>query len=561
MFVRLKVAILAAAVCAISSVAQADDVFQDCNGAAFVETITDDLPLPNWQCEELERRTFTVNGQTVHVRVLKDKKTKLELVQQYAAEVMAAAEQSYAVYDKLDPSLKYGNVSFVIMDPMIAWTTPLAGSAMGPLTGDCGVRVFTANIDNSPYAGGMPLVKLTTAHELFHCIQLSTYGSKWMMVGTDWWSEGMAELASHLVYPTPNRIKGVAKGFEKISAIRGLTQQSYETLVFFSWLYAKDPARVFAVMAAMPTDEGGEAGQRRQLLTQVSGEELQQFAMDWVDGKVPMPGGGMYTPPKIPSALGVENDTEMSMDSPPLAIQLDAVSIRKGEYMPLEFDGGSASVFQRKRDEENWDVLPDQVGPDDCKGSDERVFVRVPTGDDTTRVRIQFKKTKPCEECVNSDVRDRCLVGHWKMDNATLLTFLRMKNDADSKFEWVDGTLVLVYDANGDSHLVAEGLEISGTQKATPYPDSTVKLEMNGIDAGTWSAEGGQVTYCPKESGIDYKTTIEVPGVTKAERSVDGVMQTSIFSYQCGATDLNMTYSGPLELGADAPRWHFTKVK
>ena len=87
------------------------------------------------------------------------------------------------------------------------------------------------------------------------------------------------------------------------------------------------------------------------------------------------------------------------------------------------------------------------------------------------------------------------------------------------------------------------------------------KVEMNGVDAGTWSAESGQITYCPKESSIDYKTTIEVPGVTRSERTIEGVMPTSIFSYQCSGETLDMTYAGPLELGADAPRWHFTRIK
>ena len=542
--------------------ARADEAFEDCNGAAFVAAVNDVVEMPNFECEELERRTLTVNGQVVNVRVIKDKKTNPQLVQQQAAEVLSVAEQAYAVFGGLDQSLRFKNVSFIVMDPMIQWPSNTMGAATDTPTGECTVRMFASNSDNSPYSGGMQLFQLTVAHELFHCVQFATYPKQLTMQSSIWWFESGAELASHLVFPTPGRMEAIAKGFAKFTRVKPLTQMAYEDLVLMSWLYARDPARVFAVMSAMPTEEDGEAAQQKRLLTQVSAEELQVFAQDWVDGKIPMPGGaGMFAAPELPQAMQIETDTEMTMDGPVFAIQLDAASISKGMFMPLEFDGGTVSVFQRKKAEADWDVLPGEVGPEDCKGNDDRLLVRMPTEESAAKVRIQFKKTKPCEECINSDVRDQCLVGHWKMDTATLLTFLRTKDDGDSHFEWVDGTLVLVYDANGESHLVAEGLEIKGTQKADPYPESSMTMEMNGIDAGTWSAEGGQVTYCPKESGIDYKTTIEVPGVTKAERTVDGVMQTSVFSYQCGADGLDMTYTGPLELGAEAPRWHFTKVK
>ncbi len=552
---------LGAALAGSAGTARAEGGFEDCQGQSFFHAISDGLPMPGFDCEELDRRSFTANGQAFEVRVLKDKKTDLQQVQQYAGEILNAAEQSYAVYGGLDASLKFRNVSIVIMDPNLPWPTKALGIAVKSAQGECAVRMFSVATDNFPY-GGAPLFQQTVAHELFHCVQYATYPKETDLESSVWWLEATAELASHLVYPLPQRMQAIAWGFEKLTKTRPLTQLTYEAVVFMDWLYGRDPSKLFELMAAMPDEDDGEEAQQRAFLGFIGEEDLQQFARDWVDGKIPMPSGGMLAAPKPPpTSLQVEDDTEMTLNGPVLAMQLDAVSIRKGEYMPLEFDGGAISVYQRKRDEQAWDRLPEQIGPDDCKGSDERLLVRMPTEESNAKLRVQFKKTKPCEECVNSDVRDKCLVGKWQMDAATLLTFLRNKDDSDSEFQWVDGTLVLVYEANGDTHLVAEGLEISGSQKADPYPESSVKVEMNGVDAGTWSAESGQITYCPKESSIDYKTTIEVPGVTRSERTIEGVMQTSIFSYQCSGETLDMTYAGPLELGADAPRWHFTRIK
>lgn len=546
---------------AICTPAQAADAFEDCNGASFYTAVTGSIELPGFQCEELGRRTMTANGQSFQIRVLKDKRTNLEQVQQYAEEILIAAEKSYAVYGDLHPSLKFKNASFVIMDPNLPWPTKTLGIAVRSSQNECVVRMFSTSSDNFPY-GGAPLFQQTVAHEAFHCVQYATYPSQTDLMASVWWLEPTAELASHLVYPLPQRMKAIARGFEKLTKTYPLTQLTYEGVVFMNWLYARDPAKMFDLMAAMPAEQDGEDAQTAAFVSFIGEDDLQSFARDWVDGKIPSVAGGMLPAPNPPQmAFQVEDDAEMLLSSPGLAMQFDAVSIRKGEYMPLEFDGGTIAVSQRKRDASDWGGLPDKVGPEDCEGTDERLIVRMPTDDSNAGMRIQFKKTAPCEECVNSKERDKCLIGHWQLNEETMLTFLRARSEDGATYFPVLGTMVLVYDANGDSHLVAEGVTISAMQKSPPYLDALLKVEMNGIDSGNWSAEGGKVTYCPKDTSITYTTTIEVPGVAKTVRTIDGVMQTSVFSYQCSAGELHMTYTGPLDLGDGAPRWSFKRVK
>lgn len=529
----------------------------DCKSPEFVTLVGGATP---FDCVEMESHALATTGQPITIRLVRDSRTDPQQVQQYGPQAVAAAETALAAYASLR-SFTFNDISIVLMNPAEPWPAHDLGYQSNAASGECVVRVFGGEHDTIQLGDALAAYNLTVAHEVFHCVQDWTWPAAKALYGKGaaWWVESSAEYFSQRVFPDANRMAFWSKAFNDAIAKTPLTEQPYAAFVFFAWADAVQPGRALAILDEMPKSGEGEDRQRRALLNVVNGVEMQTFAQAWADGAIPLPGGGVSVAPQPQESETVDQEKDLQFDRRPLAIQLKSVQVAKGEYVALEYGGGSVSATQRAATGGAWDSIPLKIAAESCDDVLNLLMVRMPTTEDNTAMKLQFKLTKPCEKCFASEVRDACVIGKWRLDNDTLMSFLNSSNPKNTRYTSVGGQAFMVFDKQGQAQLVIEGLDIQAVVEIPGSPVSHITVQADGIDMGAWSADQGKLTYCAEGSGVEFTSKVAIEDIEN-EQKVTGFMQNSDHSYIC-ANDLNLNYIGPLNLGEHAPRWRLERVK
>lgn len=513
--------------------------FSECTSAIFAESSAQET---GFVCEQIRTLSFQAMNRTVQVRSVKVKgDTRAD---QYEPIIMDAVEQSLATFSNYGgyALLKVSDISIVLMEPGIEPETPrMADTDAVEQPNECVMRVFT-NLHDTIGTGDVLLdLRNTVAHELFHCVQFATWTPAFVAENSDWWIEGTAELMGHVVYENPTSLTAYMTPFAEQSHAKPITQLSYENVIFFSWLWNRDPSFLFKLLDAMPAS-GGEAAQRAGLVKAVGDAKLADFVRDYADGLVKTPHGLQVPAPSLEPPLVISGTSTDADGVIPFSVYIKDIAYQNGQY--LITTSGKPDVSYKSLDDPSakWE-MPMMISAD---GPCEKVKtfrfagMSVATEGDET-FTISSQKLPGCEDCVAGPVRDQCLVGTWVMNGASLASSIHEQQPDALDAVTVSGTVAIKFDGQGKSVFGFNKFRLEG-KPANSGPAVAFRVDIAGTIDSDWSAESGKLLTCYR--GSEAALQISVPGAKAAPmKFADMPMEKSMtYSYQCnGANEAFLT--------------------
>lgn len=259
-------------------------------------------------------------------------------------------------------------------------------------------------------------VKVSIAHEIFHCVQYYNWERKVtgaMWANAAWWGEGTAGYYEHWVYPeyppSPRRAPALDAA---IQSAGGIFDLQHPNEIFFAYAAeAFGGARgLIGVIERMPEAPGID--EQRAALAGVAGmsDEFQRFAQRYLNRDIAAPGGHRYDlNPVFPAAETISEPGEKSIPVPPWTVQPRVYLIPRGENwrITLVEAQGRSKVAARYEETRTWSQLPFEVTA--C-ASDRRVVVAATAAEadgGVRRVKIKFeRRSGEARECP-------CPLGHW----------------------------------------------------------------------------------------------------------------------------------------------------
>ena len=143
---------------------------------------------------------------------------------------------------------------------------------------------------------------------------------------------------------------------------------------------------------------------------------------------------------------------------------------------------------------------------------------------------------------------DDCVVGAWVLDNAAfvedLSTFFEEAGMTDAEISALDGDYTVEMSEDGS---------FTGTRESWGFVFETEQgnftIELNGIETGTWSADGSTLSVENRSSDLDIYTSVEsggqeveLPQGQFPIETPEGIASNS--QYHCSGDVLTLTNSG-----------------
>lgn len=256
----------------------------DCNGPVFKSQIyRDDV-----DCREVARTKLTVQDQTVTLRILADDEEDAELPPEYQEAAIEAIDRAFAVV-AAERKLNFHNVSVLPVEvygqrreAMMSGVTYWRGRS------ECIIALTVVPASRFTPETNLAMFKFIVAHEAFHCVQSWNWSHQLLLESAAWWKEGSADLVAMLAYPGMDAQKKINLGYADIASAKAVTQMDYGNILFFHWLWAQSPSRVFDLIAAMPRDPANDTieAQEAALRAFLPGDAAQQYASAYSGAKI-----------------------------------------------------------------------------------------------------------------------------------------------------------------------------------------------------------------------------------------------------------------------------------
>ncbi len=518
--------------------------------------------LASSECTLVDTKTFG----NVSIRTYQDTQMPAASAKIFRAAIAEAGVKSMAAFSKLKPGIEYHAVEFIISPKVEIGGLAGVPKAMGVSNSDTCVisvngDVNTLKMEGSGKASDFPALfgetfKNTIAHEIGHCFQDWNYPDQTKVSSASWWREGTVMYLAGTLYPfaTPNQTKMVNE-FDKLSATTPLTKLQYQNYVFFSWLGQKRGAKaMFEFMAAMPKADG-EMEQRKALLAYMPAEELQQFAYDYVDGKIKGPKMDVIGKPDLGQMQSISGTVQKKFTGKAFTIMRGQFTIKDGDYdVTTTSSAKPAPAYSRTAFV--WSEMDKHVETS-CSSPPVYQYAAFVTGNkdvtDTMKTKL-LKSNKECKACTDLGQRDKCLIGRWIMDDESLASFLHIALDKTAS-PTVSGDAIFEFLDNGQMKITMKELKIVATNA-----ESKSTVIGNGIQTGTWSSNPGVFRSCPVTNTVMLDTTVQIlkPIKFSTHVKIPGQAETTDFQFQCkGKT---MTLSHPdAKMNGKLVIWHLSR--
>lgn len=469
--------------------------YSDCTSNAFAVAIHDN----GFICKEVREQKFALLGRQVSIRSLTDAEDPQG--GPFELEAFNAIETSLAAFSKTDAGmpLKIADVTLVIIPNNVksgleTKEISIAGVS-SPFKDECVIRLYPEayyGAQKDPIA----YMQLVVAHELFHCVQHATFPK---LLATypkhAWWVEGTAELMSHLAFSNSNEAFTLNLEFSDKFRDTSLTSLSYENLVFFSWLWARDPKLLFK-LGAMLVPDGTEASDQNVLANVVGAANLGQFVRDYLDAKITGPDG--FTPLTMQTNIGAVtfSDTETrGLVSVPYAMFAIDATFQAGNYdISFENKGNLQWQHQDVSKPGTWGA-----GALKTEGtcSDDHTYrlAGMALDEASLEVKAEHADDKNCSVCGISSVRDQCLIGTWLIDNVqqgvTIADFI-----GGNANTWVNvqGGNGVHFKADGTSDWAYVNFDITVRNADPGVPK--IGARINGTISQSWDGDKGKLNTC-----------------------------------------------------------------
>jgi len=484
----------------------------------------------------------------------------------FRAAIAEASIKSMASFSSLKPGIEFHAIEFVITPKAKIGGITGVPKVMGVSNSEMCIITLNGDINSLKMEGGgkasdFPSLfgetyKNTVAHEIAHCFQSWNFPQQMQAGSTQWWDEGTAMYLAGTLYPfaTPSQAK-VVKQFDKLSATTPLTKLDYHTYVFFAWLGQKrGPKAMFDFMAAMPK-VAGETAQRNALLSYISAKELQQFAYDYVDGRIKGPKLDVIGKPDMGPMQLISGDVQKKFIGKPFTIMRGQFTIKDGDYTVKTVSSTSPEPAY-SRTAFQWGEMDKKVEASCSSPLAYQYAAFVTDGKDITETLTAdlTKENKDCKACVNLGQRDKCVIGRWIMDDESLASFLKLAWDNQTG-PLITGDAIFEFLDNGQMKLTFKKLKIVVFYQLT---QSTVIA--NGIQSGKWSSSSGQLRSCPVSNTVMLDTTIRVfsPVDVTSKVMIPGQAETTDFQFQCKGNTMTLSHQDAKVKGKMVV-WHLSR--
>lgn len=385
-----------------------------------------------------------------------------------------------------------------------AWTLPGAGE--DGRYAECHVTLFPG----TDYSADE--LRYIVAHELFHCVQEATLTEAQNATQTGrglWWIEGSAEwFAAYAIGPQERWAR--APGFdEQVAAGEALHGMTYHTAIFFYWYHHAHggASRIIPFLHRM--SEGADASSQEVAMQNVlTDPEWLRFAQAYDDREIDFPRGG-----RVP--FGQQLQGEVWNVSGDLSIHtrtLKPFVIAPGwvNYSCGRWDNNvtSANLEVRHDSERNWSAWPSEINTRSLRGAIGRYrMIALTTRGGEIEYRLEAERREACQDCMVTNVIDRCMVGTWEQVSGGPMDFLRNMPNMPEITRDLVGKLVIVVNADGTMATRSVSIDY---QLVIPSRDGDRINDTFGeitASAGRWSAEDGRLQACFDSGG-------EASGVT-----------------------------------------------
>lgn len=574
--------LLAVGLVLAAGAAQAEGL-ADCKGEAFRKSLGL-KPGFGFDCVEVARVTPPVDGGRWTVRALRNASTPEGYVQAYAQEYVETAVKTFVAWEPYVAGigLNYGNVTIVFADPMgseIDFGEGANGhghSFVGAhadgfsFAQDCIVSVNLEAI-NSIYtewfAGNM-------AHEMFHCVQSWSLPQAAVNPGggaQHWWQEGSANFFAAIAAMDHKRISTNEAAFLGSIATKPLTQQGYDSTIFFAYLAQQGMPTLAVFFKGLATTPGEEA-QQKATEAALGQEVLNGFAMALADGTIALPSGYTFAKQDLPEADVVTDTVDL-----PTATQPFTIETRQFSFVKATFAASDGKLFQvREVGGEDagaggeWGGFPTEIKPKDCAVPVDLLATRFVTTKPISRMGLPISvlKMQDCVVCTALPKMDQCMVGTWRLNRDDHLSWLQKQNVdmADVRFTSVGGDIFLKLASDGSAQWIMDGFQVGAVYEPAELKmfDTMIEIDVNAnaVLEGAWSTDDqGGMNYCGRGASGDYTSNVRIPGLQEDTVSLAAPVEDMYLSYTCGGQSAKMTYAGPAPIAGDFPEWRLDRAQ
>jgi len=489
-------------------------------------------------CEEVTRIPIHWRGHSAEVVVLKTEGLVLDARSNAVVSLLRrTVDRVAAGLNEMGSDFDLDTVYVMLTDDRSASNE--AEAYANPLSArfpdQCHVAVFVGT--TGAEAG---YVTFVMAHELFHCVQMSTWEAGLRIRDNSWWVEGSAEYFANLAFPGTDYSSQYVTGFHEASADTPLTDMSYENAVFFSWIDQRLGApRVRAFMHNVSNADGGEQA-RAAAAAALDADQWLNFAKDYVAGEVQLPGGVAVGPPTdMPTQSA---DTPLTLIGSPLVIARATLTYEAGRYENrIEREGGPESA----RHGGAWATLPSTLNIA-CEQDKEYIFAAMSAaaaGVETviTPTRTEERTCVPCGDTTTRRPRNSCLIGTWHFpghqDFCSNFS-ARLGATGARVVECNPGTGEVTFAADGTATSSETGQHIVVNMS----PGLTMQIDQQMQSSGRWSTNGAELQLCDATSTLSGVQIISGGGQTRSN-PVNQTAPTSAAgaTFACTPTTLTIT--------------------
>lgn len=373
--------------------------------------------------------------------------------------------------------LIFANISIGTARVEGAGVRPILAETVPKIFGDRCVIVINESVFQRGFEFGTTLgereLKLTIAHEMFHCVQYALWNQQMQMYsqGGAWWAEGSAEYFAYLVFPEYEIARHWVTDLDAAVPTLTLFEQTFTNTIFFAFLGGArglgSPEAIGRLLGAMATAPGLAAQRTAMAAFPGVDELLQHYGEDYVNDNIFDPGGRRYgTSPRMEPPMEIVGEQEVRYRIRPWTIFGKLLTFQRGtdfRVKPKLLPARSKVRVSPNGTGKPWYDLPHDVTV--CDG-DQKLRVMPTSVSDSDELQDVVVKI--------SEIREEgrgcpCPLGQWTIDRDELERYYFLIGTArklsstasteESKmwnFSLRSGVPLLTFYRNGSSDFVAD---------------------------------------------------------------------------------------------------------
>ncbi len=503
----------------------------DCTDPAYLSRFPEAPTAASILCVELFRFTVSTPAGPREIRGIQDVAGGWAAPAGSAAGVERGAREAAAAMAALG-SFATDDITLLLLDDAFSLTPgrqPVAVTdgvrdPSGATPGECLVTLYGLTS-----AAAADEIAVTTAHEIFHCIQFASLSAGQMGTlgaGGDWWIEGSAEYFSAVAVSGSQPFTDRGADFDGlVDSGTALNDMAHEAGVFFFWWAGAGGGGMGQLMDFMRAmaSAGGAGAQRGAMRSVLSDDQWLQFATDYADQAISHPqGGGISSLPSMRETRTISADVTETLTLAPFAILLGTFDYECGTWGHTldPVNPNLAATLSSA-----WADWPEEVDTRDGRPSTLR-FAGMHTGDSDDEVEIEIERRRSCQPCAGIDQVDACVPGVWQMTSGGPVEWMRAQGLPITHH--AEGPRYATFLSDGSYTAAPLGINLTIEHRDT-RGDAT---GASTTAFGRWSAADGILNICQDAGMVSGTVTVTTP-----RGSFSGPVS------QAGAGVLQMPYS------------------